>query len=48
MPIMIQQCLYEKLDAFTTPDELKTAGIYQKFDEEMSDMHGEGLHRQSI
>ena len=31
MPIMIQQCLYEKLDAFTTPDELKTAGIYPYF-----------------
>ncbi len=28
---MIQQCLYEKLDAFTTPDELKTAGIYPYF-----------------
>ena len=28
---MIQQSLYEKLDAFTTPDELKTAGIYPYF-----------------
>ncbi len=28
---MIQQCLFEKLDGFTIPDELKTAGIYPFF-----------------
>ena len=28
---MIQQCLFEKLDGFTAPDELKSAGIYPYF-----------------